>query len=285
MNLTKNWYLSMNHRLFVSAVIVWQSLILESQGRSEGFSEVHQASEPTPWVDYKTQDPILLASTFGKSSEETTTPSQKQVSQNNPEKESLSSKQALYPYRWENGLDLLLTNLFGKSATKLESPSLIGEALWSYKFRSGTYLGGVLLGSLQSMAVTRDAAKLAFTLYHFGPYIGQDLWRFEHYRIIASLSFGKGFLFVRRTPASGKQSMHRNEYQFFEPGLTAILYQTQTFDIGLVTHYRSVNLEEPIVANQINPENPDGTTTPITVATDQDIKGLSFGVTFRSTRF
>ncbi len=208
-----------------------------------------------------------------------------QKSPPNPEKQSPTAQKALYPYRWENGLDLLLSGLFGKNAFDLESPSLVGEALWSYKFETGTSLGGILLGSLQPMAVRRNNAKLSFTLYHFGPYISQDLWRYEHYRVLASLALGRGFLFVRRTPDGGKPTMHRNEYQFVEPGISFIFYQTRTLDIGVVANYRSISLADPVVVNQADPQNPAAEPQPLTIATEDDFKGMALGVTLRATHF
>ena len=242
------------------------------------------SSDPTlPWLDYKSVDPVLLASTFASGAEQPGPAVSDQKAPPNPEKKSPSAEKALYPYRWENGLDLLLSNLFGKSAFDLESPSLVGEALWSYKFKTGTSLGGILLGSLQPMAVKRNNAKLSFTLYHFGPYISQDLWRYEHYRLLASLALGRGFLFVRRSPDGSKPTMHRNEYQFIEPGISFIFYQTRTLDIGVVANYRSITLADPVVASQVDPLNPAAEPQILTIATEDDFKGMGFGVTLRAT--
>lgn len=243
------------------------------------------ADATLPWLDYKSVDPVLLASSFASAPENPAPTETSQKSPPPPEKKSQAAEKAIYPYRWENGLDLLLSDLFGKNAFNLESPSLVGEALWSYKFRTGTALGGILLGSLQPMAVKRNNAKLSFTLYHFGPYISQDLWRYENYRVLASLALGRGFLFVRRTPDGGKATMHRNEYQFIEPGISFIFYQTRTLDIGVVANYRSITLADPVVVSQADPQNPTGDPQSMTIATEDDFKGMAFGVTLRATHW
>lgn len=185
------------------------------------------------------------------------------------------------PYRWENSFNIIFTSLFGKSTLDLNSPSFLAEGSWSYRYSTGTSLGLMALGSLQSMAVSRDEAKLSFTTYAFGPYIAQEIIRTDDYRLIGSLSAGKGYLFVRRNPYVGNQVFYKSEYIFFQPEIAFIFYQTRHYEIGPVLSYRKVTLAHPMV---YKPQDQNGQITgpEVTVASEKDLNSMSFGVSIRA---
>ena len=194
-----------------------------------------------------------------------------------------TTPQALYPYRWENSLDLLFTGLFGKEISDLDSPSYLAEGQWSYKFSTGTSIGLLLMSSLQSMSVSRDDAKLRFTTYAAGPLLGQDLLRTDDYRLVASLSAGKGYLFVRRKPSSGPETLYKSEYIFYEPALSFIFFPTRHYDIGPVISYRSVQLSHPMTVKP-GDHGDNLPVSDVSVATNKDLTGLSVGITIRAVK-
>lgn len=213
-------------------------------------------------------------------------PSEPDESQHFEKKNTTTPPAIIYPYRWENSFNLLFTNLFGKNLFDFSSPSYLAEGIWTYKFQTGTAVGLLLMGSLYPMAVSRDEAKLSFTTYGVGPYLGQDIFRTDDYRLVASLSMGKGYLYVRRKSAvgTGKEAFYKSEYLFYEPSISFIFFQTRFYEIGPIVSYRKTSLSDPLIAK------PDdrGENIPLSevnVATEKDIDGLSIGFSARSVLF
>lgn len=175
--------------------------------------------------------------------------------------------------RTDNGLDAKFTSIFDRQASNLTSPTVILGAQWTYKFQTNTYFGLGASALPQSYRYYAPPAPVSgnsggyrsFTTYFGGLHLAQTLWESESLRVVAGITAGRGYLFLRLpSTTDGAKTVASVKYTVAEPSLYLTCLRWAGLDIGPVVSYRWVNAD----ANDF--------------VTNSELRAPAFGLTFHS---
>jgi hypothetical protein len=173
--------------------------------------------------------------------------------------------------RWDNGLDVKLTDAWDRRATDVEAPTIVLSAEWNYKFVTNTYLGIIASGFPQSMRIETDVEDVdaSVTGYWGGINLGQGLFETWPYRLVFTLSAGQGLAYIRIKAGDEPATADAVKFDFYEPGFFGMLFAYQGLEMGVTASYRKVSMKEE---GDFVPE-------------DDDLTSVAYGLTFRTQRF
>ena len=176
------------------------------------------------------------------------------------------------PNRWENGLDVKITDFYGKSPTLGEGSPIILTAQWNRKFETGTFLGLAASSMAQPRKDPIPDLKGDLMTYYGGLNLGQNIFDFAPFRLTINVSAGIGSMFIRVQPDDGSSRMNRADYRFVEPGAFLTFFEYAGLEWGLVGTFRSMRL--------LNDYTMDGRV----LGKNSDFSSRAYGLTFRTQR-
>jgi hypothetical protein len=173
--------------------------------------------------------------------------------------------------RWDNGLDVKLTDAWERRASDVEAPTVVLSAQWNYKFITDTYVGLVVSGFPQSMRIETEVEDVdaSVTGYWGGLNLGQGLYESWPFRVVLTVAAGQGFAYVRVKLPDEDAKADAAKFDFYEPGLFATFFAWRGLEFGVAASYRKVAMKDEAEGA---PE-------------DDDLTSVAYGLTFRTQRF
>lgn len=174
--------------------------------------------------------------------------------------------------RWENALDVKLTDLYDRTASNVTSPTIMLNAEWNYKFVTDTFLGAVIGGLPQPIKrTTEDEVKISYSTYYLGARLAQGIFDIRPFRLVLGVNAARGFLYTRVQTVEGDSKAEVLKYNLVEPGMFFTFWIYQGVEFGIAGSYRMVSVLD-------EKEHED-------VVTNDDLTSLAYGLTFRTQRF
>lgn len=174
--------------------------------------------------------------------------------------------------RWENALDVKLTDFYEAKASDVGSPTLMLTAFWNYQFSTHTFLGVAGGGLPQTSKQESDGVKTSYSTYFGGLYVGQGLYESRPFRVAVGVTAARGFLYARVKLPNDDAKAQVRKYNLIEPGLFATFFAYQGVEIGVAASLRQATVLKESGESAAKVEN-------------GDLSSMAYGLTFRTQRY